>query len=44
LHSHILKEHLFRDFHEIYPGRFNNKTNGITPRRWILCANPLLSD
>lgn len=44
LHTRILKEGLFRDFHEIYPARFNNKTNGITPRRWMLCANPLLSD
>ncbi|RJR31995.1 MAG: glycogen/starch/alpha-glucan phosphorylase [Desulfobacteraceae bacterium] len=44
LHSRILKEQVFRDFHEIYPDRFNNKTNGITPRRWVLTANPLLSD
>jgi len=44
LHSRILKEQVFRDFHEIYPDRFNNKTNGVTPRRWVLTANPLLSD
>jgi len=44
LHSEILKDHVFRDFHELYPGRFNNKTNGITPRRWLLSANPALSD
>jgi starch phosphorylase len=44
LHTQILKEQVFRDFHEIYPDRFNNKTNGVTPRRWILTANPLLSD
>jgi starch phosphorylase len=44
LHTRILKEQVFREFHEIYPDRFNNKTNGVTPRRWILTANPLLSE
>lgn len=44
LHSHILKEQVFREFHEMFPDRFNNKTNGITPRRWLLNANPGLSD
>ncbi|PKN65996.1 MAG: glycogen phosphorylase [Deltaproteobacteria bacterium HGW-Deltaproteobacteria-15] len=44
LHSLILKEQVFRDFHEIYPDRFNNKTNGVTPRRWIVTANPQLSE
>ncbi|MDD5206493.1 MAG: glycogen/starch/alpha-glucan phosphorylase, partial [Desulfobacterales bacterium] len=44
LHSLILKEQVFRDFHEIYPDRFNNKTNGVTPRRWIVTANPFLSE
>ncbi len=39
LHSEILKNDLFRDFHEMYPERFNNKTNGITQRRWLLKAN-----
>ncbi|MBM4272012.1 MAG: glycogen/starch/alpha-glucan phosphorylase [Deltaproteobacteria bacterium] len=43
LHTHILKERVFRDFDELFPGRFNNKTNGVTPRRWLLCANPGLS-
>jgi starch phosphorylase len=43
LHSEILKRDTFRDFHEIFPGRFRNKTNGITPRRWLLKCNPGLS-
>ena len=34
----------FRDFAEMYPDRFQNKTNGITPRRWLLLSNPGLSD
>ena len=44
LHTDLLKSQLFHDFHEMYPERFNNKTNGITPRRWLLKANPRLSD
>jgi len=44
LHSDILRESVFREFAELYPDRFNNKTNGVTPRRWLLLANPLLSD
>jgi len=43
LHSEILKNELFRDFFEMYPERFNNKTNGITQRRWLKMANPSLS-
>jgi len=43
LHSEILKHELFRDFFEMYPERFNNKTNGITQRRWLKMANPSLS-
>ena len=43
LHSEILKNEVFRDFYEMYPERFNNKTNGITQRRWLKQANPLLS-
>ena len=43
LHSRILKEQVFGNFHDMFPGRFNNKTNGITPRRWLLSANPNLS-
>jgi starch phosphorylase len=44
LHSEILRDRLFKDFHDMFPERFNNKTNGITPRRWLKKANPLLSD
>jgi starch phosphorylase len=44
LHSTILKEELFKDFYEMYPDRFNNKTNGITQRRWLRKANPGLAD
>ncbi len=44
LHSEILKNSLFHDFHKIFPGKFRNVTNGITPRRWLLQANPLLSE
>ncbi|MFZ2161183.1 MAG: glycogen/starch/alpha-glucan phosphorylase [Sideroxyarcus sp.] len=43
LHSQLLQQHLFRDFFELWPGKFNNKTNGVTPRRWMLSSNPLLS-
>ncbi|BCL61713.1 alpha-1,4 glucan phosphorylase [Desulfomarina profundi] len=44
LHSKLLKERIFPDFHEFFPGRFNSKTNGITPRRWLLDVNPELAD
>ena len=40
LHSNLLKQGLFRDFYELWPEKFNNKTNGVTPRRWIAHANP----
>jgi starch phosphorylase len=43
LHSDLVKSELLRDFHEHYPERFNNKTNGVTPRRWLLACNPSLS-
>jgi starch phosphorylase len=43
LHSKILKEHLFRDFDTLFPGRLANVTNGITPRRWLAQANPSLA-
>jgi len=43
LHSNIVRERLFRDFAEMFPERFNNKTNGVTPRRWIAACNPALS-
>jgi starch phosphorylase len=44
LHSEILKDDLFHDFYEVWPERFNNKTNGITQRRWLRHCNPHLSD
>jgi starch phosphorylase len=43
LHSDILKRELFRDYFELWPERFNNKTNGVTQRRWLKKANPALS-
>ena len=43
LHSDLMKQSIFADFARLYPGRFNNKTNGITPRRWLSQANPALS-
>ncbi|PWU12029.1 MAG: glycogen phosphorylase [Verrucomicrobia bacterium] len=43
LHSEILRRQLFADFNTLSPGKFNNKTNGITPRRWLLACNPRLS-
>jgi starch phosphorylase len=43
LHTELLKKDLFHDFAEMFPERFNNKTNGVTPRRWMLSCNPRLS-
>jgi starch phosphorylase len=43
LHTELLKKELFHDFFELWPERFNNKTNGVTPRRWLLQANPELA-
>lgn len=43
LHTELLKKNLFRHFHEMFPHRFNSKTNGITPRRWLLKCNPDLA-
>ena len=43
LHSHLVKEQLFPDFVDLWPERFQNKTNGVTPRRWMVLANPELS-
>jgi glycogen phosphorylase len=44
LHTALLKKDLFPDFDALYPGKINNKTNGITPRRWLLACNPRLSE
>ncbi len=43
LHSDLLRTDVLRDFAEYWPAKFNNKTNGITPRRWLLTANPALA-
>jgi len=43
LHTDILKASTFSEMNDLFPGRINNKTNGITPRRWLLKANPRLS-
>ena len=43
LHSRLLREGLFRDFAELWPHRFNNKTNGVTQRRWLAACNPGLA-
>jgi starch phosphorylase len=43
LHTRLLKERVFKDFVELYPDKFSNKTNGITQRRWLLMSNPLLA-
>lgn len=44
LHSQLLTTGLFRDFYELWPEKFNNKTNGVTPRRWVAHANPFMSE
>lgn len=44
LHTKILRERIFKDYDEFYPKKFNNKTNGITPRRWLNHCNPFLSE
>ncbi|MGB5307797.1 MAG: glycogen/starch/alpha-glucan phosphorylase, partial [Arenicellales bacterium] len=43
LHSQLLAEGLFKDFYELWPEKFNNKTNGVTPRRWVAHSNPLMT-
>ena len=40
IHSQLLRTMTVKDLAEIFPERFNNKTNGVTPRRWLLLANP----
>ncbi|WP_158780746.1 glycogen phosphorylase [Pantoea sp. BAV 3049] len=44
LHSNLMVQSLFADFAALFPGRFCNKTNGVTPRRWLALANPTLSE
>ena len=44
LHSELLKRDVLRDFYELWPEKFSNKTNGVTPRRWIVLANARLAD
>ncbi|MBD8163792.1 glycogen phosphorylase [Erwinia persicina] len=44
LHSNLMVQSLFADFAKLFPGRFCNKTNGVTPRRWLALANPALSN
>ncbi len=43
LHTKLMKSRIFNNFHSFYPGRFNCKTNGVTPRRWLLKCNPGLA-
>ena len=44
LHSELLKRDVLQDFHALWPQKFSNKTNGVTPRRWMVLCNPKLSD
>lgn len=44
LHSRLLKERVLRDFNDLWPKKFSNKTNGVTPRRWIVLSNPSLAE
>merc|ERR1719450_1891791 len=44
MHSELIKQTLFKNFYDLWPEKFQNKTNGITPRRWLLLCNPLLAD
>ncbi len=43
LHSELLKQTVLKDFYELWPEKFSNKTNGVTPRRWIFLSNPRLT-
>jgi glycogen phosphorylase len=44
LHSELLKSDVLKDFYELWPRKFSNKTNGVTPRRWMVLSNPQLAD
>lgn len=44
LHSQLIKTTLFKEFDALYPNKIRNKTNGVTPRRWIYCCNPKLTE
>ncbi|HTY20972.1 MAG TPA: glycogen/starch/alpha-glucan phosphorylase [Geobacteraceae bacterium] len=44
LHTELLKTTVLRDFHELFPGKFHNITNGVTPRRWLALSNPGLTE
>jgi len=44
LHSELLKSDVLKDFYELWPRKFSNKTNGVTPRRWMVLSNPQLSE
>uniref|UniRef100_A0A8C1SPV6 Alpha-1,4 glucan phosphorylase n=1 Tax=Cyprinus carpio TaxID=7962 RepID=A0A8C1SPV6_CYPCA len=44
IHSDIIKDTVFKDFYEVDPQKFQNKTNGITPRRWLVMCNPGLAE
>jgi starch phosphorylase len=44
LHSELLKSDVLKDFYEMWPRKFSNKTNGVTPRRWMVLSNPQLSE
>jgi starch phosphorylase len=43
LHTELLKQTVLKDFYELYPEKFSNKTNGVTPRRWVVLSNPRLT-
>ena len=44
LHTELLRTTIFSEFNNLYPGKLQNKTNGVTPRRWLHCCNPALSE